>query len=133
MHDPFFKSPVTVETTNAGDFLTLVSVAEAAIFLIERWPDEHGPRYRAALQACTSGLATAELVEDARRAFLAAAGEAGLRVKDEDEDEDLTPRIRDQRVPLARLDERRRNRGRMEEEEEFLVCLLARETGIRAG
>jgi hypothetical protein len=84
MHDPFFKSPVTVETTNAGDFRTLVSVAEAAIFLMERWPAEHGPRYRAALQACTSGLATAELVEDARRAFLAAAEEAGLRVKDEE-------------------------------------------------
>ncbi|MER8484300.1 DUF982 domain-containing protein [Mesorhizobium sp. M1322] len=88
MHDPFFKSPVTVETTNVGEFRTLVSVSEAAVFLMEQWPDEHGPRYRAALQACTSRLATAELVEGARRSFLAAAEEAGLRVKDEDEDAD---------------------------------------------
>ncbi len=90
MNDPFFKIPVTIETTNPGEFRTLVSVSEAAIFMMERWPLEHGARYRAALHACTGRLATGEDVEDARLAFLAAAEEAGLRVKNEDPDADLS-------------------------------------------
>jgi hypothetical protein len=69
-------------------------------------------------------------VENARRAFLAAAKEAGLVVKNEDEDADLEPRRDLGAKPLSSKDQKRRERGRIEEEEEFLVRFLARETGI---
>lgn len=81
MHDPFFAVPIIVETEMVGEFRTLSSVSEAAIFMMERWPETHGPSYQAALQACTGPLSTAEHVENARRAFLTAAKEAGLNVK----------------------------------------------------
>ncbi|WP_352666291.1 DUF982 domain-containing protein [Mesorhizobium sp. M0166] len=59
MHDPFFAVPITVETETVGEFRTLSSVSEAATFMMERWPEPHGPRYIAALQACTGPLTTA--------------------------------------------------------------------------
>ncbi|WP_184874823.1 DUF982 domain-containing protein [Mesorhizobium sangaii] len=68
MHDAFFRVPMTVELPN-GDARTLSSAAEAAIFMMETWPEEHGERFRDALQACTGSLSTADDVENARRAF----------------------------------------------------------------
>ncbi|MGX9055210.1 DUF982 domain-containing protein [Mesorhizobium sp. 14Argb] len=49
MHDALFRIPVTVELPS-GEIRTLSSACEAAVFLMERWPEEHGPRYRDALQ-----------------------------------------------------------------------------------
>jgi hypothetical protein len=71
MHDPFFTRPVTLELQN-GDLRTMSSPSEAAILMTEKWPGEHGSKYRDALQACTGPLSTAEDVENARRVFLAA-------------------------------------------------------------
>ncbi|MBZ9956435.1 DUF982 domain-containing protein [Mesorhizobium sp. BR1-1-14] len=53
-----------------------------AIFMMDSWPEEHGERYKAALQACTGRLPMPQQVEIARQAFLAAAKEAGLVVLD---------------------------------------------------
>jgi hypothetical protein len=130
MNDAFFDVPLIVETSKPGEFRRLASVAQVAVFMMERWPEEHGPRYRTALRACTGRLTSKDDVENARRAFLAAAKEAGLVVKNEDEDADLEPRRDLGAKPLSSKDQKRRERGRMEEEEEFLVRFLARETGI---
>ncbi|WP_246094085.1 MULTISPECIES: DUF982 domain-containing protein [Mesorhizobium] len=59
----------------------LSSASEAAILLMEKWPQEHGSIYRDALQACTGSLASKDEVENARQAFLAAAEEAGRPFK----------------------------------------------------
>ncbi|MEP6567110.1 MAG: DUF982 domain-containing protein [Mesorhizobium sp.] len=130
MHDAFFKIPVTVELPN-GEIRTLSSVSEAAVFMMEKWPEEHGPRYRDALQACTGSLATADDVENARRAFLAAANEAGLDVQGVDPDEDTSsPRSVEHPKSSYIADEKRRDRGHREEQDDFLVRFVARETGI---
>lgn len=81
MHDPYFAVPIIVETEAVGEFWTLSSVSEAAVFMMERWPEPHRPSYRVALQACTGLLTTTEDVGHARRAFLMAAKEAGLKAK----------------------------------------------------
>ncbi|MER8434111.1 DUF982 domain-containing protein [Mesorhizobium caraganae] len=131
MHDPFFAIPIMVETEKVGEFRTLNSVSEVAIFMMERWPESHGPRYRAALQACTGPLSTAEDVENARRAFLTAAKEAGLKVKAVSVQDDAPlPRSLEQPKSSYIGDQKRRDRGDREEQEDFLVRFLARETGI---
>ena len=122
MQDPFFEEPVIIETKRPGAYRTLVSVSEAAIFMMDSWPEEHGQRYKAALQACTGRLTTPEQIEAARQAFLAAAEEAGLVVLDAEPAVKATRRLAG--------DAKRKNRAQMEEEEEFLVRFLARETGI---
>lgn len=128
MHDPFFAVPISIETEEVGKFRTLSSVSEAAIFMMERWPESHGPSYQAALQACTGPLTTAEDVENARRAFLMAAKEAGLNTKAVEPHP--SPRSVEQPKSLRIVDEKRRDRGDREEQEDFLVRFLARETGI---
>ena len=130
MHDAFFGIPVTLELPN-GDLRTLSSASEAAVFMMERWPGEHGSKYRQALQACTSSLSTADDVEEARRAFLAAAKEAGLNVRGLRHDEEA-PTSRSVEHPKSSYiaDEKRRDRGHREEQEDFLARFLARETGI---
>ncbi|QPC95694.1 DUF982 domain-containing protein (plasmid) [Mesorhizobium sp. INR15] len=80
MKDALFRVPVTVELPN-GEVLTLCSASETAVLMMEKWPQAHGPRYLDALQACTHSMTTADDVEKARRAFLAAAKEAGLNVQ----------------------------------------------------
>ncbi|QND60584.1 DUF982 domain-containing protein [Mesorhizobium huakuii] len=128
MRDPFFGEPVIIEMRKPGAFRTIVSVSEAAIFMMERWPAEHGTLYIAALQACTGRITTTAEIEMARQAFLAAAQEAGLLVLQSE------PRPRSPRGTPSNLnsagDGKRKNRARMEEEEDFLVRFLARETGI---
>lgn len=130
MHDAFFRIPVTVQLAS-GDTRTLRSASEAAIFMMEKWPEEHGSSYRDALQACTGSLSTADDVENARRAFLAAAHEAGLNVQRVQRDGDA-PSLRSVEQPKSSYiaDEKRRDRGHREEQEDFLTRFLARETGI---
>jgi hypothetical protein len=120
MHDPFFRVPVVVETETVGEFRTLSSVSEAAIFMMERWPQPHGPSYGAALQACTGSLTTAEDVESARRAFLMAAKEAGLNTKSVQMQEDApAPRSVEQPKSSYIVDEKRRDRGDRESKRAF--------------
>ncbi|MFB9981585.1 DUF982 domain-containing protein [Mesorhizobium kowhaii] len=130
MHDASFDVSVIVETTNPGEFPMLASVSQAAVFLIGRRPAEHGPQYRTALRACIGRLASRNDVENARRAFLVAANEAGLLVKHEDEEADLAPQRDENITPPSATEEKPLNRVGMEEEEEFLVRFLSRETGI---
>ena len=108
---------MTVEATK-GESRTLSSVSEAAIFMMEKWPEEPGPKYREALQACTGRLTTSEDVENARRAFLAAAKEAGLRVKAVRVQEEA-PSPRSVELPKSSYiaDEKRRDRGDREEQQ----------------
>jgi len=129
MQDAFFRVPVTVELPN-GDLRKLASASEAAILLMDKWPQEHSSAYRSALQACTGSLAS-EGVENARQAFLAAAEEAGLIVHGVDHNEDApSPRSVEQPKSSYIADEKRRDRGHREEQEDFLARFLARETGI---
>ena len=84
MRDEPFEIPLSVAGRRRGRSSTLASAAQAAHFLVDRWPDaERGPKYRTALKACMDVLEGRKQVGAARRAFLRAAGEAGLSVHDE--------------------------------------------------
>jgi hypothetical protein len=130
MHDAFFRIPVTVELPN-GEHRKLSSASEAAVLLMEKWPQEPGFLYRSALQACTGSLASEDDLENARQAFVAAALEAGLTVQGVHHNELVPPRRSVEKPKSSYIaDEKRRDRGHREEQEDFLARFLARETGI---
>jgi hypothetical protein len=56
------------------------SVREAAKCLIDRWPENHGKAYLAALHACHDALGGELATEIARQAFIAAAREVGILI-----------------------------------------------------
>jgi hypothetical protein len=84
MRDEPFEIPLSVTGRRRGRSRTLASAAQAAHFLIDRWPEEdRGLKYRSALKACMDVLEGRKQVGAARKAFIQAAGEAGLSVHDE--------------------------------------------------
>lgn len=83
MRDENFDVPVTVETAQAGRFLTITRVGQAADFLVHRWPDQKkGPKHRAALQALMDVMQERKAVAAAREAFSAAAKEANIFIRE---------------------------------------------------
>ena len=76
-------TPLVVETAPMC-FRMVNSVRDAAEMLVKGWPEEgRGPAYRAALQACHDALAGSAKPAVARAAFMAAAREAGIIVRDQ--------------------------------------------------
>jgi hypothetical protein len=73
---------VTIMTEPAGRILNVASVEEAAEFLLQHWPDEWGRKYQTARQTCLEALAGREATRHARSAFIAAAKEADIYVKE---------------------------------------------------
>ena len=85
MRDEPFEVPLSVTGSRRGRPSTLASAAQAAHFLVDRWPRaERGPKYRSALKACMDVLEGRRRIAAARKAFVQAACEAGLSVHDED-------------------------------------------------
>ncbi len=55
----------------------------SGILLVDRWPDkDRGPEYRSALQACMDVMEGRRAAASARRAFIRAAKEASLFVRE---------------------------------------------------
>jgi hypothetical protein len=71
---------VTIEIDRAGELRNVSSVTEAAEVLMMQWPRHKGKALAAARQACLDALEGKETVENARAAFIAAAGEARILV-----------------------------------------------------
>ena len=76
-----WTKPVTVETAKLGKLRVIASTADAARFLLEQWPVDHGPLHLDAREACLAVLDGEKPAEFARDAFVAAAEEAGILVK----------------------------------------------------
>jgi hypothetical protein len=73
--------PVTVETAILGRFATISSTERAAEFLLNEWPDTiEGQAYTAAAQILVEAHQGRATISEARRAFIAAAREAGIFV-----------------------------------------------------
>jgi hypothetical protein len=72
-----FDTPVTVKADAAGTLLTLRTARDTSDFLLNRWPGKRSEKHRAALQAC-SDVQNGKPPMAARRAFVAAAREAGV-------------------------------------------------------
>jgi hypothetical protein len=80
-----FAKLVMIETRRAGTLRAVGSVREAAELLIGEWPSVGpGDAYRAATRACLGALEGSVPVEQARQAFIAAAQEVGLFVRESD-------------------------------------------------
>ena len=63
-----------------GGLFTLHTTADAARYLLLRWPVEGGAAHRAARQACLNVLEGKEPPEVARIAFMTACEEVGMKV-----------------------------------------------------
>jgi hypothetical protein len=81
-----FSPPVIIEHgPRVGEHRIVGSVRTAAECLVAGWPIEgRGEAYRAALQACYEALAGGIDVEEARQAFILAAQEVEVFVKEGD-------------------------------------------------
>ncbi len=73
-----FDTPVTVRVDATGGVLTLRTARETSDFLLNRWPGKRTEKHRAALQACSDVQNGGKPPIGARRAFVAAAREAGV-------------------------------------------------------
>jgi hypothetical protein len=82
MIEPFASLSVE-DPDRAGAMRAVRSVADAAEMLVAGWPKEgRSPLYREALEACYAALDGSGSAKKARAAFIAAAGEVRLFVRD---------------------------------------------------
>lgn len=80
MDNQTFDRPVTVFTDPAGGHIDIANVQSCVDFLLRRWSGPRGDKRRSALQACSDVSSGKRPPEIARRAFVAAAREAGILV-----------------------------------------------------
>jgi len=73
-----FDTPITVRADAAGTLLTLRTARDTSDFLLNRWPGKRTEKHRAALQACSDVQSGDKPPIVGRRAFVAAAREAGV-------------------------------------------------------
>lgn len=76
-----FKS-VTVATEYVGHYRNITSVEEAGEFMLYGWPTEKGQLHLKARSACLDVMIKALDVKEARDAFIAAAKEAGIYIRE---------------------------------------------------
>lgn len=76
-----WSEPVTFETQRLGQYRTISSAAEAARVLLDEWPTDNGKAYTKAKAACLAALAGDGDAEAARQAFLRAADEADIFIR----------------------------------------------------
>ncbi|MGY5809871.1 DUF982 domain-containing protein [Rhizobium sp. LEGMi198b] len=71
--------PVTIEPRRVGQYLTINSADKAAEYMLEEWPgNQAGKFFDQAQQALIDAHDGKISADEARRAFLAAAEEAGI-------------------------------------------------------
>ncbi|MCG7508278.1 DUF982 domain-containing protein [Mesorhizobium retamae] len=75
-----FDPPVTVRADPATAQETIGDATGGLDFLIKRWRGKRGDKHRAALQACSDADSGRRPASHARKAFIAAAREAGILV-----------------------------------------------------
>ena len=76
-----WKIPVTISIGEPPAETAISTLQAAAWALIEDWPLEDGPALDAALVVCTAVMEGKRKPEEARKAFVAAASEAGILIK----------------------------------------------------
>ncbi|AZN73002.1 DUF982 domain-containing protein [Georhizobium profundi] len=75
-----FDTPIIVKVDAAGTLLTLKTARDTSEFLLNQWPGKRTEKHRAAIQACSDVVNAGKPPMGARRAFVAAAREAGVFV-----------------------------------------------------
>ncbi|WP_411036839.1 DUF982 domain-containing protein [Shinella sp. BYT-45] len=82
MNRGYWNRPVTFETTTLGVYRTINSASEAAGVLLYDWPVDEGKAWKAAQEICLAVLEGSADAEESRQAFLLAAEEADVFVRD---------------------------------------------------
>ncbi|MCD1264091.1 hypothetical protein B5M44_04015 [Shinella sumterensis] len=82
MRAGLWAEPVTFETLTLGVYRTISSASEAAGILLYHWPTDEGPAFKAAQEICLAALEGKVDPEESRHAFLLAADEAGVFIRD---------------------------------------------------
>jgi hypothetical protein len=80
MSNPRFENPILVQADSAGGTFEIADIQTCNDFLLRRWPGKRGDKHRAALQACMDTASGKKLASNARKAFWAAAREAGILI-----------------------------------------------------
>ncbi|PVE49837.1 DUF982 domain-containing protein [Rhizobium rhizogenes] len=76
-----WSKPVLVALEEPGSYVSIETTQAASWAMIEDWPVEDGDALDQALFVCAAVGSGKKKPEDARRAFVAAALEAGLDIK----------------------------------------------------
>jgi hypothetical protein len=76
-----WSKPVVLALEGPGKYTTISNVTEASWAMIEDWPLDEGRELDRALEICAAVAVGKKSAEDARRAFVAAAVEAGLEMR----------------------------------------------------
>jgi hypothetical protein len=80
MQAPWSK-PVLIALEEPGKYMSIDTTQAASWAMIEDWPTEDGAALEQALLVCADVIKGKRTGEDARKAFIAAAIEAGLDIK----------------------------------------------------
>lgn len=80
MQAPWSK-PVLLALEEPGQYVTISTTQAASWALIEDWPVEDGPALDRALLVCADVIKGKRTGEEARRAFIEAAVEAGIDIQ----------------------------------------------------
>ncbi|MBD9445412.1 MULTISPECIES: DUF982 domain-containing protein [unclassified Rhizobium] len=76
-----WPKPVLLALEEPGNYVTIATTQAASWTMIEDWPTEDGPALDRALLICADVVKGKRTNEDARRAFIEAAIEAGIDIK----------------------------------------------------
>ena len=82
MNSGEWEKPITFETNKLGKYWTVTNTAEAARALMERWPVDSGKALEYAQRTCLAVLEGKEDPAVAREAFIKAAKEADVFIRD---------------------------------------------------
>ncbi|WP_313616715.1 DUF982 domain-containing protein [Agrobacterium sp.] len=77
-----WNKPVTLALEEPGQFTTISNLQEASWALIEDWPLDEGEALDKALLVLEAAIKGKKTVEEARLAFIAAAIEAEIEIKE---------------------------------------------------
>ncbi|MBN8949695.1 MULTISPECIES: DUF982 domain-containing protein [unclassified Rhizobium] len=80
-----WRSPVIVDLGGAGRYAIITNALDAANCMSDEWPVNGGPAVDEAVLLCLDAVLGKASAEEARRAFLDAAHEAGLSVRPDSE------------------------------------------------
>ena len=83
MKRSYWEKPVTYEENQRGGYRTITSTEEAANALLFNWPVDSGDEFRAAQRVFIDVLEGKRPTGDAREAFVRAAEEAGVFIRDQ--------------------------------------------------
>jgi len=77
-----WSRPIYFQASRHGEFRTVTNTSEAATVLNTAWPIARGRNLKTAKRTCQQVLSGKKLPSEARNAFIAAAVEANVYVKE---------------------------------------------------